>query len=391
LIGKEREVAISSISVLFVVNDAGFFVSHRLPIAQGILDSGGKVALFAANYTDETLVVLSNAGIEVYGSGSKRSKINLFVDLGSLHTLYRVIRQNRPDILHFVTIRSIVFGFLVFPMLFRRNSFRRLFAFSGLGYLFISGARHIRWMRGFLFGLLRILKSKRDWFLFQNVDDRQLVQAYGLAKAEQTRMIRGSGVNLQDFPFMPLPNDTPLTITMVSRLLVDKGVREFFGAASQIYRSHPDVRFWLVGELDDGNPKSMTRQELEKLLSQTPNLHWLGQRRDIAEIYKDTHIACLPSYREGLPKSLLEALAVGRPIIATDVPGCRETVKEGWNGHLVEAKSVRSLAEGLLRLIRNPSVLEEMGRRSRELAERDFSVDAVVDQTLSLYQEMLAG
>ncbi|MFM8775518.1 MAG: glycosyltransferase, partial [Actinomycetota bacterium] len=182
----------------------------------------------------------------------------------------------------------------------------------------------------------------------------------------------------------------PLKVIMVSRLLRDKGVFEFIEAAKKVHATNPTVQFILAGDVDDGNPTSLTRNEIQKL-SSSGVVEFLGSRTDIAELLSASHIACLPSYREGLPKSLIEATAAGRPIVTTDVTGCREVVTDQVNGLLVPPRDGGALAAALLKLIHDPEMRKVMGARNREKAEKEFANEIIIDQTLKVYESFYAS
>jgi len=379
------------LSVMFVVNDAGFFVSHRLPIAKKICEEGGRVVLLSSNYSPTVKSQLSKFGIGAADFGLDRGKVNILKEIRAISQLRQSIKEYQPDLVHFVTIRSIFLGLFAYICQNDKHLSPRLFAFSGLGYLYISKSWKAAVFRFLFSKAMRYFHKKSDWVLVQNCDDMNTIEKERLVPRDRVRLIRGSGVDLQAFPFSPMPQSETIKVVMISRLLIDKGVIEFIEMASVLQDRQPHIEFLLVGDVDPSNPKSLSHADLMRRIGGIRHLQWLGPRKDVAEIYNHCHIACLPSYREGLPKSLLEALSVGRAILTTDVPGCREVVKEGWNSCLVEPKSASALVSGLLKLVDDPVLLHVMGERSRHMAERDFSVDAVVDQTLSLYQEILAG
>jgi glycosyltransferase involved in cell wall biosynthesis len=205
----------------------------------------------------------------------------------------------------------------------------------------------------------------------------------------ETILIRGAGVDLDRFSPEPEPEGPPVVV-LVARMLWEKGIGVFVEAARMLRDRHSDARFWLVGAPDPGNPGSIPGPQLDAWQEEGV-VQWLGHRTDIAEILARSSIVCLPSYREGLPKSLLEALAAGRPIVATDVPGCRETVKDGENGILVAPRDARSLAEALETLIRDKALRSRLGLKSRQLAEAEFGTARVSEATLALYHSMLTG
>ena len=260
-------------------------------------------------------------------------------------------------------------------------------AISGLGYLFIAqGWKSSIRQKILLWGYRAILHSKKVWILFQNPDDQALFAQHKIIHPQHISIIKGSGVDLQQFAFSAIPKGK-IKIILVARMLWDKGVGEFVKAATVLKQQGVDADFLLVGSVDLGNPKSISIEQLEQW-SKSGVVKWLGERADIPQLVAKSHIAVLPSYREGLPKSLIEAAAVGRPIVTTNVPGCREVVKEGENGFLVPARDAKKLAAAIKKLTNNPKLLITMGKKSRLMAEQEFSIQKVISKTLALYSKI---
>lgn len=208
-----------------------------------------------------------------------------------------------------------------------------------------------------------------------------------MVRPDSLTLIKGAGVNTKLFVFMPEPAE-PVVVTLVARMLRDKGIAEFVEAAALIQKSRPGTIFQLIGMPDEGNPTSFSLAQLEDWVN-SGVVNWLGHQDNIAKHLAKSHIICLPSYREGLPKSLIEAVACGRPIVATDVPGCREVVSHGINGLLVQPRDSHALADALMILISDKSLRERMGLLGRERAENEFSSEIIISQTLCVYESML--
>jgi len=238
----------------------------------------------------------------------------------------------------------------------------------------------IRWV------LFRLLSASRGRVIVQNPDDAELLKKAGV-KGSNMLMIRGAGVDTLEFSFSPVPPE-PVCVVLASRILWDKGVGEFVDAARQLIQDGVEARFILVGDPDPDNPTSIPEKTLSAWQEEKV-IEWWGHRDDMVAVFHAAHIACLPSYREGLPKVLLEAAACGRPIVTTDVPGCREVVREGENGLLVPVRNAQALSEALRCLIKNHELRAQMGRRSREIMLKDFSSEKVIAQTLSVYKELI--
>jgi glycosyltransferase involved in cell wall biosynthesis len=228
------------------------------------------------------------------------------------------------------------------------------------------------------------LLLKRTWVIFQNLDDQTVFKTSHLVDPARVALIRGSGVDTRHFIPQPEPAGVPLVI-LPARMLWDKGVGEFVKAARNLKAQGLRARFALVGDSDNENPASVQADQLRSWVKEGV-IEWWGWMEKMNEVYAQAAIVCLPSYREGLPKTLIEAAACGRPIVTSDVPGCREVVRHGENGLLVPVRDVGALAEALFDLVKNPQTRSQMGIRSRAIAEKEFSMELVISQTLSLYQ-----
>lgn len=365
--------------LLFVVNVAWFFISHRLAIARAAREAGYDVHVLAAFDDPKEIARIESEGITFHRASIRRGSRNPFADLPFILTIFRTIRSVSPTHVHNVTIKAVLYGTIVARLL-RVPSIVN--AISGLGYSFIGKSR---WL---LSSLLRTayrwtLRSPRVHVIFQNKDDQALFIAWRAVDERQTVLIKGSGVDLSAYAGTPPDQgDLPLVV-LPARMLRDKGVCEFVEAAGQLRDRGCRARFALAGGLDSHNPAALSRQELESI-TQAAGVEWLGFVEDIPGLYQRAHIVCLPSYREGLPKALIEACAAARPIVTTDVPGCREVVDDGVNGLLVPARDATSLADALQRLIEDPEMRARFGEASRRKAA-DFDIRSVVQKTLDLY------
>ena len=257
---------------------------------------------------------------------------------------------------------------------------------AGLGWLFISRSRIARWLSPLIRWILAcLLSAPRCRVIVQNPDDLELLKKAGVTESH-LRMIRGAGVDTSEFSPSPEPPE-PICVVLAARILWDKGVGEFIEAARQLQQEGVKARFILVGNPDSDNPASVPEVTLHAWQKEEV-VEWWGHRDDMVAVFHAAHVVCLPSYREGLPKVLIEAAACGRPIVTTDVPGCREVVREGENGLLVPVRDAQALSEALFSLIKNPELRAQMGRRSREIVLKDFSSEKVIAQTLGLYKEL---
>ena len=370
--------------LIIVVNELWFFLSHRIPIAISARDAGYEVHIASRSGTSSEIKQLNQESLQFHPISFRRSSTGLWQELRTLNELRRLYREIQPDIVHHVTIKPVLYGTLVARWV---GGIQILNAISGLGYLFIAqGWKSSIRKKILLWGYRAILNSKKVWILFQNPDDQALFTKHKIIYPEHAFKIKGSGVDLQQFAYSPIPKGR-IKIIIVARMLWDKGVGEFVESATALKQQGIDADFLLVGSVDSGNPESISAKQLEEW-NRSGVVKWLGERADIAQLLAESHIAVLPSYREGLPKSLIESAAIGRPIITTNVPGCREVVKEGGNGFLVPARDSEKLAATIKRLIDNPKLLTTMGKKSRLMAEQEFSIQKVTSKTLALYSKI---
>ena len=366
--------------LLFLVTEDWYFVSHRLPLAIAAQAAGYEVVV--ATRAGRQADVIRDAGIRLIPFAMSRRGGNPFAEVMALWRLYRL---EKPDLVHHVALKPVMFGALA-AWLARVPA--QVNAVAGLGWLFTSSKSVVRLVRPFLRWMLAYLLNRpHSLTIVQNPEDSSLLERSGLS-AKRLRLIRGAGVDVQIFfPVVPAPE--PVCIVLVSRMLWDKGVGEFVEAARRLTEEGVNARFVLVGDPDPANPASVPESALRSWHGQH-GVEWLGRRDDIPAVLQAAHIACLPSYREGLPKSLLEAAACGLPIVTTDTPGCREVVRDGVNGLLVPVHDAAALAAALGKLIGDAALRRRMGEQSRLRAETEFGLEAVIAQTLEVYREVCA-
>jgi glycosyltransferase involved in cell wall biosynthesis len=365
--------------LLFVVTEDWYFVSHRLQLAVAACEAGFEVAL--ATRVKKHGDIIRRAGISLIPFELSRRAGNPLLELMGLFFLYR---RERPDIVCHVALKPVFLGGLAGRLAGVRAQVN---AVAGLGWLFISQGRMARWLSLLIRLILaRLLSAPRCRVVVQNPDDAELLKEAGMTESH-LRMIRGAGVDTYEFlPSSESPE--PVCVVLASRVLWDKGVGEFVEAARQLKKDGVKARFVLVGDPDPDNPAAVPDATLHAWQKEKV-VEWWGHRDDMVTVFHAAHVVCLPSYREGLPKVLLEAASCGLPIVTTDVPGCREVVREGENGLLVPARDAKALSDALLRLIKNPELRAEMGHSSREIVLREFSSEKVIAQTLDLYEELI--
>lgn len=365
--------------LVFVVNVDWFFISHRLPLARHAIESGYQVYLLSADTGRKT--ELESMGTHFVEIPFKRSGSNPFHELKCIFLLRKHLRKLKPDVVHNVTLKAALLSSMACKIAGIKNVVN---AISGFGYNFTDGRSGL--LQKIVKCLIRIaFKSSSFSFILQNPDDAKSIERMGLVGKERIFLIKGSGVNLEDFSFKEAPNGKVLKILFPARILLDKGIKELLEAAHVLKEKYQDrIEFVIAGDCDNENLAVFPEAELRKWL--IPGyITWIGFQKEMYAVYADSDIVILPSYREGLPKSLIEACAVGRPLITTDVPGCRECVKPGYNGLLIPAKDSKSIAEAIETLINDPEARARFGKNSRALAERDFSIESVIEKTFAIY------
>lgn len=371
-------------TILFVVNDAAFFLSHRLVLAEAARDAGHKVEI--ATGAGPATGKIQGLGFAFHELPLSRSGLNPLAEFASLGALYKLFRKVRPDLVHLVTIKPVLYGGVA-ARLAQVPSV--VTAISGLGTIFLANGgvatlRRIAVQMAYRFSL----GHRNIRVVFQNPSDRETFQRFGI-DAHKTVIITGSGVDLSQFPVVAEP-PPPVTVTMASRLLRDKGVREYVAAAEMVRARLPETVFQLAGDIDPGNPTSLSQEDCDAI-ALSGHVRLLGHRTDVAELFSASHIAVLPSYREGLPKVLIEAAAAGRAVVTTDVPGCRDAIEPGWTGLLVPVRQADALAEAIEALATDNALRQAFGRAGRALAERQFDVRQVAAQHLAIYDELIGA
>lgn len=368
--------------LLFLVTEDWYFCSHRLPLARAAKAAGYDVVVATRVHRHGAAIVAE--GFKLIPIGLRRKSSNPLRELFAIAEIAAIYRRERPAIVHHVALKPVLYGSIAALM---AHVPRVVNALAGMGFIFASETFKARLLRPLAVrAFRRLLSAGNSLLILQNPDDRQMLLDGGMIGQERTRLIRGSGVDLGSFMPTPEPGGTPV-VMLPSRMLRDKGVMEFVAAARLLRERGVAARFILVGDSDSENSASIPDAQLEAWHAGGV-IEWWGRCEDMPEVFAHAHIVCLPSYREGLPKVLLEAAACGRALVATDVPGCREIVIDGDNGLLVPPRDVEALAAAIGRLLDAPELRAKMGKRGRELVETDFSVDKVVRQTLAVYREL---
>ncbi len=365
--------------LVYVITEDWFFASHFLDRSLAALASGYRVTVITRSR--ETAKQLEALGLTFINIEFARRGLNPFKEIFTILQLRKIFRQLKPDIVHNIALKPVVLGSIAAQFAGVQNVVNAL---VGMGYVFTSTEKQARLLRPFVNTLIRyVLNHQNTKVIIENKDDLNNLVAGKFVKRDSIALIKGAGVDLEKFSYQQQP-PAPMKVIMFSRMLRDKGVEEFVQAAQLVKKTNNEVDFLLVGEADEGNPTSISRNQLENW-NKDGIVKWLGARTDIAKLLTSSHIACLPSYREGLPKSLIEAAAAGRPIVTTDVPGCREVVTEEVNGFLVPPQDSKSLATAINKLLADPGLREKMGITNRLKAELEFANEIIIQQTHAVY------
>jgi glycosyltransferase involved in cell wall biosynthesis len=367
--------------LLYLITEDWYFWSHRVDLARAARDAGYDVVI-ATRVTDHGERIKAE-GFQLAPLGMVRRSHNPFRELIAIVELVRLYRRVKPDVVHHVAMKPILYGSLAawlagVPIVIN--------AFAGLGYTFMEErTRLLRW--GMKAALKTVLHLGRSTVLVQNHDDQdQLIRA-GIVPTSRTKIIAGSGIDVEGYSVQPQPAGVPVVL-LPARMLWDKGVGEFVEAARYLKGREVHARFILVGRRDEHNPATIPESCLKEWVKEGV-VEWWGHREDMPAVYGIATLVVLPSYREGFPKVLLEAAACGKAIVATDVPGCREVVRDRFNGLLVSPKDPSALAAAIDHLLSDPHMREIMGHRSRERVVAEWSGPRITEQVLSLYCGMM--
>ncbi|MBU1312773.1 MAG: glycosyltransferase family 4 protein [Alphaproteobacteria bacterium] len=371
--------------LLYFVSVDWFFCSHFMARARAARDAGFEVVVLT-NVAQHGGMI-EGAGLRVIHIDLDRRTLNPVSGLSSLRRVWEVLRAERPDILHQVALKPILIGSLAARL---AGQAKVVNAIVGGGYLSTSDSLLAKGISHFLNIAMRLLLNPiGSRVIFENPDDLTSFVKNGWVKKKDAILIRGAGVDLTDYSTGDVVAEVPLVL-LPARLLWDKGIGEFVEAARKIKGAGVSARFVVAGGADGGNRAAIDEATLVAWRNEGTVELW-GFRTDMPHVFAQASIVCLPSYREGLPKALLEAMAASLPCVATDVPGCREAVTHGDNGLLVPPRDADSLALALSTLIKDSKLRQQMGRQGRLKAEREFSSEQIVQETLAVYKDLLVA
>ena len=369
--------------LFIVVNVDWFFMSHRLPVALAAQMAGWDVTIVTTD--TGKLKDIEAKGLKTINLQMSRSGKNIIEELGTLNFLRKLYKREMPDVVHHVGMKTILWGTLAAKFSHVNGVVN---AISGLGGFFAEDNKGL--MAKLMPKVLKFSHNRKNLLcIFQNDEDKGLYVKNGIIIPEQARYIKGSGVNLNEFCYTPEPDEGKIRVILTARMIVEKGIFILAEAAEKLRTKYQDkVEFLLVGGIDD-HPGAITKEQLDAVCD-GKYIQWLGYRTDVKELLQSSHIVAFPSYyMEGLPKSLIEADAVGRPVITCNSVGCKEAVIDGHNGYLIPTKDVDALVEKLDILLSDAKLRQEMGKNSRKYAEENFSIDVVIERHLNIYNELI--
>ncbi len=354
-------------TVVIVATEDWFLALHWLPLIRAAIGDGWQV--FVAARVRHHGDAISSTGATLIPLGLARESRNPWNEIASINELTALYRRLRPDVVHHIAMKPVLYG----SWAARRAAVPRVInTFPGLGHLYVRDTYGVRVQRAVLERILRTLFRRPGTFVqVQNTDDaKQLAGA--VIESARLQNIGGVGVALDRFVVQPERTNGIPTVVFPARMLIDKGVIEFVAAARVVRERGMKARFLLAGDTDSANPAAVPESQLRAWASEG-TVEWLGHRDDMPSLVADAALIVLPSfYREGVPKSLQEAAATGRAIVTTDVPGCRDAVRDGWNGRIVPPRDVNALANAIIELLSDPALRATMGKHGRELAESTF-------------------
>lgn len=368
--------------ILYLVNCSDFFCSHFLPLAMAAKDKGHDVIIAAGNNNQQQRI--EELGLSFVEYSLSRSGKSILTEVKSFFAIFKLIGEIKPDLLHMFTIKPILYGCIADKFRFKNGVFKLVASITGLG----SSSLSIHTLDKCLWFFIQCAYklsffSNKANVVFENPDDMKQFSDLKLVPLSRCFLVNGAGVDTVKFSPSLEKNDG-LCVILVARLLKDKGIREYIEAGKVIKELKVPIRLLLAGSVDHDNPSSMSTDEIQ-VAHDNGYIEYLGFRTDVADLYRKSHVACLPSYREGLPKSLIEAASCGLPIVTTDVPGCRQLVDNHQNGFLIPPRDSNALADCLIHFHHNKNLLDDMGKASRILAERKFGYDQVLATFFEIY------
>ena len=369
--------------VLFVITEDWALISHRLHLVDAAIKAGFEVGLLTRINSHYNILKARN--VNIFEWKFERRSLNPVLEIFAIIGLCKTIWLFKPDIIHAVALKPVIYTGLV-RIFFLKTGL--IAALGGLGFIFNSKSLKARLLKPITRTFLKYAFFKqRTRLILQNKDNIDTIKSMNIIDTKNIRLIKGAGVEVKKFVPTPIPKGIPI-ITLPGRMLSDKGVFEFVKVAERIKLKNIKARFILAGDIDLQNPASIPQAHIDKWVTDGIIEHW-KRCDDIKEVYYKTSIVCLPSYNEGLPKVLIEAGSCSRPVVAFDVPGCREVVRNNINGFLVEFGNEYALEKALVDLIKDKQLCKRMGERGRKIVEKEFSDIVINNETFNVWNEIL--
>jgi glycosyltransferase involved in cell wall biosynthesis len=370
-------------TVLYIINTDWFFISHFLPIGQEIIKKGYIVHI-ACGITDKK-EYLESLGFIVHPLSISRSGKSINNEFQTIIEMYKIIKNINPNILELFTIKPVLYGGIISRFF---SISKKVFYITGLGYVFIAKGLTGLIIRNIVKNMYKLaITGKTNSVITENIFDKELINSLKAIDEKQINIIRGAGVDLTQYKYLEESNEN-IKVTMACRLLKDKGVFEYIEAAKILKNKNINVDFELCGDIDSDNPASLTNQDLVNI-KKDGFVKVTGFSSDIASVFSSTNIVVLPSYREGLPKVLIEASACGRAVVTTNVPGCKDAIEPNITGLLCKVKDANSLAKSIEKLILDNELRNSMGKAGRVLAEKEFDINNIIRKHLKIYERSL--
>jgi glycosyltransferase involved in cell wall biosynthesis len=373
-------------TILILVSDLGSFISNRLQIAKAAKKKGYiiHVAYFEKGKGKNSVLIKN--GLKFHSLNIKRGFSNPFKEMYSFYKIFKLFKIINPNLVHLITIKPYLYGGII-SRLTKVDAV--LVAVAGMGSLFITKNLFSFLLKKILFLLFKISFSHSNQkIILQNLEDKKLLVNWKVLKPSKAIIFRGSGVNLNKFKYSSEIKTKKPIICFIARLIYHKGIIEFINAAKLLKKKGVNANFWIVGDLDKENPSALKEADVSEL-KKNSFINFKGYKMNIVTIYRNSHIICLPSYREGLSLTLIQAAAAGRAVVTTNVAGCRDAIIPNKTGYLVPVKNSNLLAKKLEFLIKNYKIRNKMGRAGRKLAEKHFDINKIVNQHLNVYDELL--
>ncbi len=370
--------------ILYIINDLDFFISHRLPIAIKAKNAGNQIYI-SSSPVSKNLNLIKRYNFRFLPIPITRSKKNIFLEIILFFSILRVIFKVQPDIIQLITIKPLIYGGIISRFM---NIKLTIFTIAGLGYVY-NNENYI--LKSIVLKLLRFsINQPKALIIMQNPSDKIYLKKEKVITNQRIIFTKGSGINLKEYTFKKNNTKSNIVVTLASRMIEEKGVFEFVKASQQIFEYNSKIKFLLIGKHDPESPSHIPLEILKSFNDKKkyPNLQWIGYKKNIIKYIKSSSIIVLPSYHEGVPKILLEAAACGKPIIASNIGGCREVVKNGFNGILVKKKNSIQLSKAIKKLTQNKKLLNQMSVNSRKKAILEFDISKVIDKHLKEYSRI---